>query len=147
MAYQVLHLLSCTRRYPLLGGVPPVQCWMAYPLSGPGWLTPPPPPWTDRRTDTCQNITFPRTRSVIKTKMPDLAYRKNTNDSILEEKQKIPEQKMFATGAPTEAEMSANQIRALKSPTNDVICVHSQRGNTYFCYHIFLAKLSHFFVF
>ena len=34
-AYQVLHLLSCTRGYPLLGGLPPpgVPCW-GHPLLG-----------------------------------------------------------------------------------------------------------------
>ena len=38
-------------------GVPPIQGWMGVPtLAGPDQVT---PLWTDRWTDTCQNMTFP----------------------------------------------------------------------------------------
>ena len=44
-------------------GYPRVWTWPGYPLPGPGWGTP--ILWTDRRTDTCQNITFPHTTYVV----------------------------------------------------------------------------------
>ena len=48
---------SLSEGYPTLGI--PHPTWLGYP---PPWLDlarVPPPPWTDRWTDTCQNITFP----------------------------------------------------------------------------------------
>ena len=71
MAYQVLHLLSCTGGTPSLAGgtlgvppppagVPPGWTWLRYPHVD---------RQTDGRTDTCRNITFPRTTYAVGNKI------------------------------------------------------------------------------